>query len=140
MVFARLFNRKGMLEDVLVEELAFATWRQRRLIMAERAEIQRAIEFVDPASDSGVLTQLYGEPSDDKWQRTVFDSYLEWLATAQCSEKERQQQGYAAPEECEKRFLSDLAAETKRLQNYRKAFSSVEAERRRLEGLRHAFR
>src|SRR5262249_4453381 len=82
----------------------------------------------DPASDSGVLKQLYGEPSEDKWQRTLFHSYLEWHATATCSDKERRQNGYAVPEDCKKEFLSNLAAETKRLEHYREARSSVEVE------------
>jgi len=36
---------EGMLEEILVEKLASLIWRQRRLLMAEGAEIRKGTEF-----------------------------------------------------------------------------------------------
>src|SRR4029077_17632832 len=38
---------KGTLEEILVEKLATITWRQRRLLVAEGAEIRKNMEFVE---------------------------------------------------------------------------------------------
>ncbi len=38
---------EGELEELLVEKLATTTWRQRRLLLAESAEIQKNMEFVE---------------------------------------------------------------------------------------------
>jgi hypothetical protein len=89
-----------------------------------------------PESDAQTLTKLYGEPSQEKWQKTLFDSYRAWSRTAECSEKERQQHGYAAPETCKKRFLEELDAEIKRLERYKKTRTSMEAEKMKVEALR----
>src|SRR5262249_23929142 len=101
-------------------------------------EMREAIEDngFDPKSDAQILTQLYGEPSREKWQRTLFDSYQTWLVTAQCPEDERQQHGYATPEQCKKSFLAELDGEIKRLERHKKARASVESERMKLEKLR----
>jgi len=40
------FQPKGTLEDVLVEKLAALFWRNRRLIIAESAEIQKGVKFL----------------------------------------------------------------------------------------------
>lgn len=37
----------GMLEDILVENLATLTWRRRRLLIAEGAEIQKGADFLE---------------------------------------------------------------------------------------------
>lgn len=182
---------EGTLEEMLVEKLALCAWRQRRLIIAETAEIQRSIESLswnkvdrqaegatkiseysircegglirriadaevlerclellkelseeiedngfDPKSDAEVLSKLYGEASREKWQQTLFDSYQIWLTTAECSEKERQQRGYATPEQCKDIFLKELGGEIKRLEHHKKARASVESEKMKLEVLR----
>ena len=182
---------EGTLEEMLIEKLAMAAWRHRRLFIAETAEIQRSIESLswdkvdrqaegatkiseysirheggliqriakpevlekclellkelseaiedngfDPKSDAEILTQLCGEPSREKWQRTFFDSYQIWLGTAQCSEMQRQQHGYATPEECKKNFLEEVEGEIKRLERHKKAHASMESEKMKLEVLR----
>lgn len=40
-------NPQGMLEDILVEKLAALTWQQRRLLIAEGAEIQNGADFLE---------------------------------------------------------------------------------------------
>jgi len=182
---------EGTLEEILVEKLALNTWRQRRLIIAETAEIRRATEFLawdadqqqtectnkvsdysirfeggliqriansevlerclellkelreginkhgfDLKSDSEILKKLYGEPSSEKWQQTLFDSYVTWLGTAQCTDEERQQHGYATPQECQGYFLEEINGELKRLNRYKTARASVESEKMKLEALR----
>jgi hypothetical protein len=182
---------EGELEELLVEKLALFTWRHRRVIIAETAEIGKATEFLvwdadqqqavrtneiseysiryeggliremanaqvldtcldllkelgdrieddgfAPKSDAQILTKLYGEPSQEKWQKTLFDSYRVWSRTAESSEKERQQHGYATPEKCKKTFLEELHGEIKRLEHHKKTRASVESERMKLEALR----
>jgi hypothetical protein len=182
---------EGELEEQLVEKLALFTWRHRRMIIAETAEIRKATEFLlwdadqqqaertnkisdysiryegglireianaqvldtcldllkelgdrieddgfAPKSDAQILTKLYGEPSQEKWQKTLFDSYRDWSRTAECSEEERQQHAYATPEKCKKSFLEELDGEIKRLERYKKTRASMESERMKLEALR----
>ena len=189
--FRESLQPEGELEEWLIEKLALCAWRQRRLIIAETAEIRRATEFLaceanqqetersnniseysiryegglirriansealdrclellkelrDEIEDNGfavksdaqILTKLYGEPSREKWQRTLFDLYETWWATAECSEEERQQHGYATPEKCKENFLEELDGEIKRLEHYKKARASAESERMKLEALR----
>ncbi len=38
---------EGTLEELLVEKLATTVWRQRRLLLAESAEIRKNTEFVE---------------------------------------------------------------------------------------------
>jgi hypothetical protein len=40
------FGPEGGLEELLVEKIAVISWRQRRLLEAEGAEVRRGIEFV----------------------------------------------------------------------------------------------
>jgi len=189
--FRESLQPEGELEEWLIEKLALCAWRQRRLIIAETAEIRRATEFLaceanqqqtersnniseysiryegglirriansealdrclellkelrDEIEDNGfavksdaeILTKLYGEPSREKWQRTLFDLYETWWATAECSEEKRQQHGYATPEKCKENFLEDLDAEIKRLERYKKTQASMKAEKMKLEALR----
>jgi hypothetical protein len=42
---------KGTFEEVLVERIAVLLWRKRRLITAEKAEIQKAVEFIELDED-----------------------------------------------------------------------------------------
>ena len=41
------FKPEGTLEELLVDNLAVISWRKRRLLIAERAEIRKGTEFVD---------------------------------------------------------------------------------------------
>lgn len=101
-------------------------------------ELSEAIEDngFEPKSNAEILTKLYGEASRDKWQQTLFDSYQTLFATAKCSEKERQQHGYATPERCKEIFLKEPGGEIKRLEHHKKARASVESETMKLEVLR----
>jgi hypothetical protein len=182
---------EGELEAMLVEKLAVIAWRERRLMIAETAEIQKAIEFLswdeeqritdhadnltdfsiryegglfekianpkvldkslellkelregiedegfDPNWDTDILAKLYGEAPRKRWQQTLFDSYRTWSATAECTEEERKEHGYAAPEKCKEIFLAELAGEIKRLERLKKARASIESERMKLDALR----
>ncbi len=123
-------------EGGLIRRIANAEVLERCLELLK--ELSGAIEDngFEPKSDAEILMKLYGEPSGEKWQRTLVDSYEIWLGTAKCSEKERQQHGYATPDDCKKSFLEDLAAEIKRLERYKKAQASVKSEKMKLEVLR----
>ena len=43
--FRETFQPEGALEDLLVEKLAATTWRLRRLLLAESAEVQKTVDF-----------------------------------------------------------------------------------------------
>lgn len=52
---------EGALEELLVEKLAITIWRQRRLLIAEGAEIQKNREFprqVEPLNNVGLIKEI----------------------------------------------------------------------------------
>ena len=99
-------------------------------------ELKNHIETsgLDSESDKEILTKLYG--NWDHWTKTLFDTYQVWSDTADCSEKERKQHGYASIEQCRRTVLAELRREIGRLNQYKKARASIESERTRLESLR----
>jgi len=183
---------EGALEEILVEKLAVLSWRYRRLIVAEKAEIQKAAGFLewdenerqrketlspryrawdflsegvglmhrienaralekclelldelknkietdgfDTESDEEMLGKVYGN-SDDLTE-TLLDTYRVWRDTAECSDEERQQNGYASVEQCKTNFLEELKSERRYLNQFKKAKVSVESEKMELEALR----
>lgn len=52
------FQPVGSLEELLVERLATLSWRQRRLLVAEGAEIQRGAEFIEWEKASEVRQEV----------------------------------------------------------------------------------
>lgn len=59
---------EGALEELLTEKLAIITWRQRRLLLAESAEIQMNMEFAEwdrRNQDKKVAERIGGEPTDE---------------------------------------------------------------------------
>jgi hypothetical protein len=58
----------GELEEMLVEEIAVCTWRQRRSLQCERGLIQRqiVIETADPAPDVQALRLALGREESDE--------------------------------------------------------------------------
>lgn len=101
-------------------------------------ELREVIENrgFSPEEDSVILRKLYGKVSSEQWQRTLFHLYFTWLRTAECSEEERQQHGYATPDVCRDSFLEELLKEIKRLERYGKERASIESERMKLEVIR----
>lgn len=93
-----------------------------------------------PEFDKTILTKLYGSrdewDEERNWQKTLFDSYLDWLRTSECSEEERKENGYAAPQKCKENFLEDLNQEIRRLVRYRKEHAKIGASKLELESLR----
>jgi hypothetical protein len=89
----------------------------------------------DSESNETILAKLYG--SSGQCVETLSDSYQIWKGTAECSDEERKQNGYASVEQCKSHFLLVLQEEIRRLNRYKKAKASIEAERMRLESLRH---
>ncbi len=184
---------EGALEEILVEKLAVLSWRYRRLIVAEKAEIQRGARFVEwdeaerqqkealgtrhdsfldfgaevvglmhlrqnplvlgrcfelldelkkdietngfnSEPDEEILTKLYG--NSDHWTETLFDAYRLWCRTAESSDEEREQNGYASVEQCKTNVLEELKSQIRYLNQYKKAKASVESEKLKLEALR----
>jgi len=52
------YEPKGTLEEVLVEKLATLFWRHRRLILAEGAEVQSKVEFLQWDQQNGRFDEL----------------------------------------------------------------------------------
>ena len=65
---------EGTLEEILVERLAVTTWRHRRLLIAERAELA-ATDFPMklPSNDSNILNRFprYEANIDRAFDRTL---------------------------------------------------------------------
>jgi hypothetical protein len=99
-------------------------------------------EGFNPEFDKAILTKLYGsyEERDEKenWKKTLFDSYLVWVNTSQCSDEERKEKGYSAPEECKDNLLEEVNEEIQRLERYGKEYAKVSASKLELESLRRS--
>jgi hypothetical protein len=87
-------------------------------------------------SNRELLTKLYG--TRDWLTENLFDAYIKWRDTAECSEEEREQNGYASVQECKSSFLSELEEEITWLDRYKKGKASINAERIELESLRRS--
>ena len=89
-----------------------------------------------------VLTKLYGsyeeQEEKERWQKTLFDSYLAWLNTSKCSDEEREQNAYASPQKCKENFLEHVNEEIRRLERYRKEHAKIWAFKLELESLRRS--
>jgi len=185
---------QGRLEELLVEKLAVLTWRQRRLLLAEGAEIRQSTEFwegdqriqqakgteekvleftwtatADPSDpdlirkiqnpdllerriellrelkqaikssgfdeerDTSLLEKIYG--SENSLREDLSEIYRRWALTAEAAEEERPREGYATPEQCKNKVLSEIQDEIGRLQKYQRERAAVESERSNLETL-----
>jgi hypothetical protein len=182
------FQPVGRGEELLVEKLATNAWRQRRLLLAEGAEIQRGREFVEwdqrnqdaraarevaeeesisergiiqkienpdvlesclellaalqeqieesglnQESNSEVLEKIYGDRMHGRLGEDVYDSYKLWVITSECSEEEREREGFASPEQCRKHIIDEIKKEILRLKAYQKKSSSIATERTQFE-------
>ena len=88
----------------------------------------------DPESDSTILAQLYSD--DEHPNETVNSEYDDWLRTSEETEEERQQHGYATPEECVSNVLDAIKAEIKRLEAHSRCQKKVNSSRIALDKLR----
>jgi len=69
----------------------------------------RRMRWARSSSFSVRLEKLYGPYHDvSDWRVTLFRSYLIWSHTSLDSDEERQQKGYASPEQCKDNFLYEL--------------------------------
>lgn len=104
-----------------------------RLLKNLRENIES--EGFNEKSNTAILKVIYPLAKDGP--ETLFQTYLAYAHTASVSEEERQRRGYATPEECKKRILSEILQESRRLLDYQRKRDSIELERTRLEILRH---
>lgn len=88
----------------------------------------------DRENDSGILSQLYGD--DAHPYVTAEAEYDTWRQTSESTEEERQEHGYATPEECVANVLDAIKAEIKRLEAHAKFQKKVNASRLTLDRLR----
>jgi hypothetical protein len=92
--------------------------------------------------DKTILTKLYGsyegQEEKERWQKTLFDSYLAWLNASKCSDQEREQNGCASPQKCKENSLGDVNEEIRRLERYRKEHAEIWAFKLELESLRRS--
>jgi hypothetical protein len=183
-----VFEPMGAFEEGLVEMLAVTRWRQRRLFIAEAAEIEAGREFIEwderqrqlveagrisevigngglvrqianpealercldlleelrrhieqygfDFQDESILTKLYGEFDNDHWEDTLLNAYWVYAGVARVPDHIRERGEFSSPKEYKEHFLQELAAETKRLERYKKERASIECNRMKLESLR----
>ncbi len=102
-------------------------------------ELKEGIEEdgFDPEYDRVILVKLYGRyDKEEDWQKTLFNSYLIWRNTSLASDEERQQEGFASPQESKDNFLGELNEEIKRLGKYKKEQETILSAKLKLESLR----
>ena len=75
-------------------------------------------------SDFRLLHTLYG--TGQHLRRNLFEEYLEWSRTANCSEEERRKHDYASPEECVAGMLKAITAEIGRIVDYGRKCTTVD--------------
>jgi hypothetical protein len=85
-------------------------------------------------SDSEVLKKLYG--TNEHPSRTLKDEYDTWSNTADATEEERQENGYATPEECVAYILGVLKSEIKRLNDHGKTHKQLVSAKVELDKIR----
>lgn len=78
-------------------------------------------------NDSRILAQIYGD--DEHPYVTVEAEYDAWQDTSESTEEERQENGYATPEECVANVLDAIKAEIKRLEAHAKFQKKVNSSR-----------
>jgi hypothetical protein len=88
--------------------------------------------------DGTILKKIYGEGDDAHLRETLYDSYFNWLNTADASEEERQREGFATPKQCKQNVLHEIDAEIRRLKDYQKTYASILAKGTELETLRRS--
>lgn len=184
---------EGIIEETLVEKLAAIIWRYRRLIAAERAEIQECTEFMawdkesqkqeevqkielqdgfdpedglirrirnsevldscldllaeleegirtlgfDRQRDDNLLAKIYGNSKITIVDNLLFN-YYKFFLTAEVTEEERQEKGYATPEQCKQFVLDLIGVEIRKLERYGKSLRVVEAKKMKVERLRRS--
>jgi hypothetical protein len=182
------FQPVGTFEDGLVESLAVTRWRQRRLLVAEAAEIELGKRFIewdetqrqleeatrfpqvsingglirricnaealecfltnlrhlkigieqnglDAERDHPILTKLYGQLDEERWQVDLLWSYQAVSRVLELPETLNKSNNWS-PEECKSYFLSELNKEIKRLERREKDQEAISRDRLRLEALR----
>ena len=86
----------------------------------------------DSYRDSQILSKLYGNDTTKTGARTLFDSYKTLHLDADCSQAQQQENEGASPEQRKLRFLEQLGAEIKKLEDNRSSIFN----RAKLEALR----
>jgi hypothetical protein len=114
-------------------------WKLRNPVILERClelllQLQREIQAggLKPETDTAILKTIYGP--NEHLRETLHQSYLVYLTWVK-KEKSRSQD-VATREDFKKYFLSRIANEIIRLQDYQKKQASFESERIKLEVLR----
>lgn len=95
-----------------------------------------AHEGLSEDSQETILKRLYGPPFEAHLRETLLQVYSQWSHTAKADDDEREENGYATPEECKKQVLLAIDSEIKRLTQFKVNSSEIEAKRIELEGLR----
>ncbi|MHB8617571.1 MAG: hypothetical protein ACYC93_16060 [Candidatus Acidiferrales bacterium] len=85
----------------------------------------------DEEGNTEVLQRIYGSS-----EIGLSDDYSAWLLTAQAPQEERENEGFATPEESQQSFIRAIDAEISRLKLYEKQRAAFEASRAKLEALR----
>jgi hypothetical protein len=102
------------------------------------AELRNGIKAsgFNKEEDNFLLKKVYGDPAAAHLRATLQDEYLSWFITAQATEEQRAQEGYATPEECVKHVLRAIDVEVRRLKKYSEEREPIESARRQVEILR----
>ena len=99
-------------------------------------ELQSSINSrgFDKENDCSILEIIYS--ADPRVHRTLRNIYLTWLNTSQVSEEQQQRRGYATPDKCKDKVMSEIGIEIQRLRDYQRERDSMESERTKLDVLR----
>jgi hypothetical protein len=101
-------------------------------------EVRQQIESsgFNKERDTAALEQIYGPETDVG--KTLLQTYLTWVDTAEAPEEERQREGNATPNDCKTNVLSAVDKELRSLRKYGREHRLNESKRTKLEVLRHS--
>jgi len=92
--------------------------------------------FTEP--DTAILRKLYGDCRQNDLGVNLYGLYLIWRSSAQVSEAERLERGFASPEECKRKVIEAIDDEIRRLKRHQKALAAIDTERMKVEAVRRA--
>lgn len=156
---------QGGFEELLVDKLVSNLWRQRRMLVAEGAEIRIGRESCEqefrdeqaqlPETTVGFLDKIKHEIKDlgfehasvadnlltiygagSEWPETLYQRYRGYIKAAELFKKGNRGKGSLSLEECKKKFESELSSEIQRLREQFEQRASLGADRMNLEMLR----
>jgi hypothetical protein len=132
---AKISSNGLELNGGLMREVANPIVLQRCLDLLGKLKSGIERDGFDVEWDKPILTTVYGEYREERWQDSLLATYLYWVAECHCSEEDDEEPDKSALEKCKNQFLQELEKEIEQLKRYQKDRESIESSRMTLMSL-----